>query len=114
MYRTLSQVVLCMLLLACAYASNAQCPAATPLVINAVTPTESRCQASGTAIVSASGGSTPYTYSIIAGPSLASPQSSNVLKSLTPGTYTVQVTDNCNTSVTSNVTITGTYTVPVV
>lgn len=94
------------------YNLKAQCPAATPPVINSVTPTESRCQASGTATVSASGGSTPYTYSIIAGPTLAQPQSSNILQSLAPGTYTIQVTDNCNTSVTSTCTITGTYAVP--
>lgn len=91
---------------------NAQCPAATPLVINSVTTTESRCQASGTVTVLASGGSTPYTYSIISGPILSAPQSSNLLKSLAPGAYTIQVTDNCNTSVTTTFTIAGTYTVP--
>jgi hypothetical protein len=92
--------------------SNAQCPASSPLVINSVTTTESRCQASGTATVSASGGSTPYTYSIIAGPGTAPAQSSNVFSSLAPGTYTVQVTDNCNTSVTASVTVAGTYAIP--
>jgi hypothetical protein len=94
------------------YTAKAQCPAASPLVINSVTPTASRCQASGTATVSASGGATPYTYSITAGPSTAPAQSSNVFTSLTPGTYTVQVADNCNTSVTASVTVTGSYTVP--
>ena len=113
MYRVLSHVILCMLLIfACVYTSKAQCPAATPPVINSVTATESRCQASGTATVSVSGGSTPYTYSIIAGPTLSPPQSSNILQSLAPGTYTLQVTDNCNTSVTRNFTVTGTYSVP--
>jgi hypothetical protein len=34
------------------------------------------------------------------------------LQSLLPGSYTVQVTDNCNTSVTRNFTVTGSYTVP--
>jgi hypothetical protein len=43
--------------MACTYASKAQCPAATALVIHSVTPTESRCPASGSAIVSVSGGS---------------------------------------------------------
>ena len=98
--------------LACLDSVKAQCPAATPLVINSVTATQSRCEASGTATVSATGGSTPYTYSIIAGPVLSPAQSSNVFQSLTPGTYTVKVTDNCNTSVTSNFTVTGTYTIP--
>ncbi|TDW97182.1 putative secreted protein (Por secretion system target) [Dinghuibacter silviterrae] len=106
-------MLLCLVLsLAGVYTLKAQCPASTPLVMNSVTTTESRCQASGTATVSASGGSTPYTYSIIAGPTLSAPQSSNILQSLAPGTYTVQVTDNCNTSVTSSFTVTGTYAVP--
>jgi len=81
-------------------------------MINAVTTTESRCQASGTATVSVSGGLAPFTYSIIAGPSTAPAQSSNVLQSLAPGTYTVQVTDNCNTSVTGSFTVAGTYALP--
>ncbi|TDX02314.1 T9SS type A sorting domain-containing protein [Dinghuibacter silviterrae] len=109
MYR----ILLCVLFaLSCALTSEAQCPAATPPVINSVTATQSRCQASGTATVSASGGSTPYTYSIIAGPVLAPSQSSNIFNSLSPGTYTVQVTDNCNTTVTKSFTVTGTYAVP--
>jgi len=81
-----------LLTLACLQGTKAQCPASSPLVINAVNPTESRCQASGTATVLVSGGSAPYTYSIIAGPGTAPAQSSNVLQSLAPGTYTVQVT----------------------
>ena len=101
-----------LLILSCVYSSKGQCPAATPPVINSITATESRCQASGTATVSVSGGSTPYTYSIIAGPALLPPQSSNIFQSLAPGTYTVQVTDNCNTSITRNVTIAGTYATP--
>lgn len=114
MYRTLTHVLFSMLLIiASMHTAKAQCPAATPLVINSVKATESRCEATGSATVLASGGSTPYTYSIIAGPALTLPQSSNVLQSLAPGSYTVQVTDNCNTSVTSNFTVTGSYTIPV-
>ena len=113
MYRTLTHVLLGMLLFIAGMPTvKAQCPAATPLVINSVTATESRCAATGVATVSVSGGSTPYTFSITAGPALTPPQSSNVLQSLAPGNYTVQVTDNCNTSVTSNFTVSGTYTVP--
>ena len=96
----------------CISIAKAQCPAASPVVIHSVVTTQSRCQASGSATVSASGGATPYTYSIIAGPSTAPAQSSNIFGSLAPGTYTVQVTDNCNTSVTASVTVTGGYTVP--
>lgn len=113
MYRTLHRITLCVLpILACVYTSKAQCPASTPLVIHSITTTESRCQASGTATVSVSGGSTPYTFSIIAGPTLSPPQSTNILQSLAPGTYTIQVTDNCNTSDTTHFTITGSYVVP--
>lgn len=113
MYRTLTHVFLGMLLLiANMQTSKAQCPAATPLVINSVGATESRCEATGFATVSVSGGSTPYTFSIIAGPVLTPPQSSNIIQSLAPGSYTVQVTDHCNTSVTSNFTVTGAYAVP--
>lgn len=101
-----------LLAITCVYTVKAQCPASSPLVINSVTPTASRCQASGTATVSASGGATPYTYSVTAGPTTAPAQSSNTFSSLAPGTYTVQVTDNCNTSVTASVTVTGSYTVP--
>ena len=106
--RAISYVFFCL----CMYTATAQCPASSPLVINSVTSTESRCQTSGSATVSASGGATPYTYSIIAGPSTAPAQSSNLFRSLAPGTYTVQVTDNCNTSVTASVTVTGSYTIP--
>jgi hypothetical protein len=73
-----------LLTLAYQHGAKAQCPASSPLVINAINPTESRCQASGTATVSVSGGSAPYTYSIIAGPGTAPAQSSNVLQSLAP------------------------------
>jgi hypothetical protein len=113
MSRSLAVMLLCLLpIFACMNTATAQCPAATSLVFNTVITSESRCAASGTATVSVSGGATPYTYSIIAGPVLAPPQSSNVLQSLEPGVYTVSVTDNCNTSVTGNFTITGTYAVP--
>ena len=111
--RAIPYVFFCFLLtIMCVYTAKAQCPASSPLVINSVTPTASSCQASGTATVSASGGATPYTYSIIAGPSTAPAQSSNVFSSMAPGTYTVQVTDDCNTSVTGTVTVTGSYTIP--
>ena len=111
--RSIPYVFFCLLLtIMCMNTAKAQCPASSPLVINSVTPTESRCQASGSATISASGGATPYTYSIIAGPSTAPAQSSNLFQSLASGTYKVQVTDNCNTSVTASVTVTGSYTVP--
>ena len=111
MPRPLSYILFC-LLLSGMYTASAQCPASSPLSINSVTTTESRCQASGTASVLVSGGTTPYTFSIISGPVLAPPQSSNTLQSLAAGNYVVQVTDNCNTSVTKSFSIAGTYSVP--
>ncbi|NII28032.1 T9SS type A sorting domain-containing protein [Pseudoflavitalea sp. X16] len=90
----------------------AQCPPATPLQIDGVLTTDSRCQSSGTAQVQASGGAAPYTYSIIAGPVTAPPQSGDKFEALANGTYTLQVTDNCNNTVTRNFTIGGTYTTP--
>ncbi|AEV97442.1 hypothetical protein Niako_1064 [Niastella koreensis GR20-10] len=113
MNHTLNHAILCVLLIiATMQKAKAQCPAATPLTINSINSTESRCAATGKATVSVSGGSTPYVFSIVAGPALSLPQSSNILQSLAPGSYTVQVTDSCNTSVTGNFTVTGTYTVP--
>ncbi len=90
-----------------------QCPAPIPLSITKVTTTESRCQASGTAVVQLTGGAAPFNFSITAGPVLVPTQSSNQFQSLSAGSYTVRVTDNCNTSSTANFTITGSYGVPV-
>jgi hypothetical protein len=90
----------------------AQCPAATPLQIDGVLTTDSRCQSSGTAQVQVSGGAVPYTYAIVAGPVTAPAQSNNTFEALSNGIYTVQVTDNCNNTVSRNFTIGGTYTIP--
>ncbi|TDW96381.1 SprB repeat-containing protein [Dinghuibacter silviterrae] len=107
------RILLCFLLVTVSiFSVKAQCPAASSLVVNSITATQSSCQASGTITVLASGGATPYTYTIIAGPSTAPAQSSNVFSSLVPGAYSVKVTDNCNTSDTVSVTVTGSYTIP--
>ena len=108
---TLTGICICLFSLF-THVTFAQCPATTPLSITNVTTTESRCQASGTAEVLLSGGTAPFTYSITAGPILFPNQSPNQFQSLPPGNYTVRVTDNCNTSLTANFTITGTYSVP--
>lgn len=99
-------------MLAGAYCAPAQCPAPVPLSIVSLTTTESRCQASGSVTVLLSGGTAPYTYSITAGPVTAPLQSSNTFQSLAPGSYTLKVTDNCNTSLTTSFTVGGSYTVP--
>jgi hypothetical protein len=101
------------LLLLYTHTTSAQCPATVPLSINnPVVTTESRCQSSGTATVQVTGGTAPFTYSIIAGPVLAPAQSSNVFQSLQSGNYTVQVTDNCNTTRTRTFFVPGSYAVP--
>ncbi|MES2430296.1 MAG: T9SS type A sorting domain-containing protein [Bacteroidota bacterium] len=89
-----------------------QCPAPIHISIDTVITTESRCNTSGTATVSAVDGAAPFTYSIISGPVLASPQAGNLFQALSPGSYTVLVTDNCNQSTTKNFTIIGSYQEP--
>lgn len=100
------------LLLLCTHTASAQCPAPVALSINPVVTTESRCQSSGTATIQVTGGTAPFTYSIIVGPVLAPAQSSNVFQSLQRGSYTVQVTDNCGTSRTRSFFVPGSYSVP--
>src|SRR4051812_3495426 len=87
------------LFLAGTYSTPAQCPASVPLAITGISTSISSCQASGSAMVQASGGNAPYTYSIVSGPVTAPLQSSALFQSLVPGNYIVKVTDNCNTSV---------------
>lgn len=60
------------------------------------TPTAANCPASGTIKVMASGGSTPYRYSITSGPITRAEQSADLFADLPQGTYTVQVKDNNN------------------
>src|SRR3954469_4486342 len=111
MRHTLISICISVLLLL-VHDSFAQCPAAIPLSITNVNTTESCCQATGTAEVLLTGGAAPFTYRITMGPVTFPAQSSNLFQSLPAGNYTAQVTDNCNTSVTSNFIITGSYSVP--
>src|ERR1044072_3787841 len=104
-------ICLCLSLLF-SHAASAQCPSPTPLSITSVATTESRCQASGTAIILLNGGTAPFIYSITAGPVTWPGQSSDLFQSMPPGNYTAQVVDNCGTIRTTNFTITGTYSVP--
>lgn len=107
----LSGIYLCLFMLL-AQIATAQCPASVPLSFNDIVTTESRCQASGTAEVQLTGGTAPFSYTITAGPATFPAQSANLFQSLPAGTYTLQVTDNCNTTISRNFTITGTYSVP--
>ncbi len=108
---TLSGICTCLLLLV-VHAGFSQCPAPVSLSISNVVTTESRCQASGTATIQLTGGTAPFAYSITAGPVQFPAQSTDLFQSLPPGNYTVRVTDNCNTTVTANFVITGSYSVP--
>ncbi|XZF14548.1 T9SS type A sorting domain-containing protein [Chitinophagaceae bacterium MMS25-I14] len=107
-----SILIFILAILTCNFSSYAQCPPLVHVGIDSVTTTESRCQATGTATVYASQGAAPYTYSIISGPVTAPAQSANTFQSLSAGSYTAQITDNCNQSVTVNFTISGNYAVP--
>lgn len=75
--------------------------------------TESRCMATGTLQITATGGSGTYNYKV-AGPSTTAFTSSNLLTGLQPGTYTLTVKDivaNCTVDV-PNVIIPGSYSDP--
>lgn len=75
--------------------------------------TESRCIATGTLQITASGGSGNFNYKV-AGPTTTAFTSSSTITGLQPGTYTLTVRDivaNCNLDV-NNVIITGSYSDP--
>ena len=71
---------------------------------------ESRCTATGTISISATGGSGQFNYRVT-GPINISYTSSNSISGLTPGTYTVYVQDFINGCVKQldSVTISGSY-----
>lgn len=74
---------------------------------------ESRCTATGSLKVTASGGSGTYNYKV-AGPTTVDFTSSSTITGLQPGSYTLTVKDvttNCTVTV-SNVVIPGTYVEP--
>lgn len=75
--------------------------------------TESRCIATGTLQINASGGSGNYNYKAT-GPTSTGFTSSSLITGLQPGTYTITVRDivaNCNFDV-NNVIISGSYSDP--
>ncbi len=72
-----------------------------PAVVGSTAVTNALCNgANGSATISASGGTAPYTYTWSSGPT------SSVAPTLLAGTYTVKVTDINNCSTTRSVTIT--------
>lgn len=71
---------------------------------------EATCPGTGGINVSASGGTTPYLYSITSGPVTRPAQTSNLFTNLQQGTYTVLVTDNNNATYTiSNIAVGSHY-----
>jgi hypothetical protein len=93
---------------------HAQCGA----LVTSVTTTESRCAATGSIVISASGGVVPelYQYRISAGPLTTPYTSTNIISGLPPGTYTVivrDVTANCTNTI-ENVVVAGSYITPAV
>jgi SdrD B-like domain/Secretion system C-terminal sorting domain len=91
---------------------HAQCGA----LVTSVITTESRCAATGSIVISASGGVAPelYQYKISAGPLTTPYTSTNIIGGLPPGTYTVivrDVTANCTNTI-ENVVVAGSYITP--
>ncbi len=72
-----------------------------PMIDNVIVTNATCGQANGSILVLASGGSTPYVYSINGGPT----QISNAFTGLPAGTYTVAVTDQNNCMVSQTVQI---------
>lgn len=75
----------------------------TPVAVNVQAPTIPCGQSTGTATLSASGGSGPYLYSIGSGT-----QSSGIFSNLSPGTYNYSVVDNQNCDVSGSFTLVAT------
>lgn len=78
------------------------------ITINSIDKTNSSCLNNGTITVNATSNS-QILYSIIAGPSLVSPQSGNKFEGLAPGTYTVKVENLLAESKTQSVEIITNY-----
>jgi gliding motility-associated-like protein len=84
--------------------------ASTATAIVSAVATPATCAANnGIITITASGGASPFTYSINNGPF----QNSNVFTSLAPATYNLQVRDNNGCIVPANATVTATPTVNV-
>ncbi len=91
---------------------NGQCGTLTAVVVTS----ESRCAATGSIIITASGGAAPeeYQYRISAGPVTTVFTSTNIIGGLPPGTYSVvvrDVTGNCSITK-ENIVVTGNYIAP--
>ncbi|MFV0605365.1 MAG: SprB repeat-containing protein [Niabella sp.] len=74
-----------------------------------VSTSPATCPANGSITVSASGGTSPYLYSLT-GTINRDPQSSNIFANLPAGTYNAKITDNNNAAYTvSSITVSSSY-----
>lgn len=97
------------LLFSLIYYQESQAQACT-LVVNSAVSDESRCKATGTITVTASGGTGNYNYRVV-GPISTPYTSSRIISGLSAGTYTVMVQDVTSTCVAEmqNIVVTGSY-----
>ncbi|MDO6473007.1 Calx-beta domain-containing protein [Maribacter sp. 1_MG-2023] len=77
-----------------------------------LTQSESICSSDGSITATANGGTQPYQYRIISGPVLKGFQNSGTFLALQPGNYSVEVRDATFTSISGNITVTGSYVLP--
>jgi gliding motility-associated-like protein len=77
--------------------------------INSISTTVSTCPNDGSITVLAQGNNPPLLYSITAGPSLHPLQTGNIFNSLSPGTYTIKVSDGLGNTSTQSAIVTGNY-----
>ncbi|MDF4223550.1 Calx-beta domain-containing protein, partial [Maribacter sp. M208] len=73
---------------------------------------ESICSSDGSIVANANGGTQPYQYRIANGPEIRGFQNSDTFLALQPGNYTVEVRDATFTTVSGNITVTGSYVLP--
>ena len=92
---------------------------AQSLVITDSTTTRSVCFNTGTITVAATGGTGPYTFSIIGGPSYPNitypiniPTGTTLFQTIPKGRFTIQVTDAAGHVSTTTATVPGTYDFP--
>ncbi len=89
----------------------AQCPSSVPLSLS-LGPTAASCQANGSIQALVAGGAPPYFYQVTSGPVIAPLQNASIFEALPPGTYTVEVVDSCNQTVSQPVIVYGNYSLP--
>ncbi|MEO5889155.1 MAG: gliding motility-associated C-terminal domain-containing protein [Ferruginibacter sp.] len=93
-------------------ASLLSCSAKAAITIDSVKTTTSTCANNGSMIIYAQTTTGTLLYAVTSGPSTYPVQTANNFSSLTPGTYTVEVSNTSNETQTTVVTIDGNYQLP--